>query len=181
MQRTGISGVPISQAQLEIDSRPRSDGAGTELRAFGSNAMVVALAIIFLWIGAMKFTSYEAQGIAPFVMNSPLLSWMYGVFGIQGSAGVIGIYEIVTGLLLLSRWLAPTLAVVGAVFAVVTFVVTLSFMLTTPGVSAAEAGGFPALSAEIGQFLAKDIVLLAVSLYLLGDSMIARRQRRYVR
>ncbi len=178
MQRAGMSGVPISQAQLELDSRARTDGAGAELRALGSNAMVVALAVIFLWIGAMKFTSYEAQGIAPFVMNSPLLSWMYGVFGIQGTAVVIGIYEIVAGLLLLGRWFAPSLAVAGAALAVITFVVTLSFMLTTPGVVAAEAGGFPALSAEIGQFLAKDMVLLAVSLYILGDSMIARRHRR---
>ncbi len=176
-----MSGVPISHAQLELDSRPRSNGSGAELRAFGGHAMVVALAVIFLWTGAMKFTSYEAQGIAPYVMNSPLLSWMYAVFGIHGTAVVIGLYEIAAGLLLLTRWLAPGLAAVGAALGAIMFVVTLSFMLTTPGVGAAEAGGFPALSAEIGQFLAKDIVLLAVSLYILGDSMVARRQRRYMR
>lgn len=174
-----MSGVPITQAQLELDSRPHLGGVGAELRNFAGHAMVVKLAVIFLWIGAMKFTSYEAQSIAPFVMNSPLVSWMYAAFGIQGTAVVIGIYEIITGLLLLSRWLAPALAVIGAALAVITFVVTLSFMLTTPGVGAPEAGGFPALSAEIGQFLAKDLVLLAVSLYILGDSMVARRQRRY--
>lgn len=50
-------------------------------------------------------------------------------------------------------------------------------MFTTPGVAAAEAGGFPALSAEIGQFLLKDLVLLAASVYVMGDSLLARRRR----
>ena len=162
-----------------MDSIPRDEGAGAELRAFAANLMVAALAVIFLWIGAMKFTSYGAQSMAPFVMNSPLLSWMFPVFGIQGSAVAIGIYEVATGLLLLARWLAPGWSALGAALASATFIVTLSFMLTTPGVTAAEAGGFPALSAEIGQFLAKDMVLLAVSLYILGDSLTAHRQRRF--
>jgi uncharacterized membrane protein YkgB len=178
MQRGGVSGVPISQAELGIDSIPRDEGTGLRLRAFAGNAMVIALAVIFIWIGAMKFTSYEAQSIAPFVMNSPLLSWMYPVFGIQGSAVAIGIYEILTGTLLLARWFAPNWSAVGAALASLTFIVTLSLMLTTPGVTAAEAGGFPVLSAEIGQFLAKDLVLLSVALYILGDSLAAHRQRR---
>jgi uncharacterized membrane protein YkgB len=181
MQRGPTSGVPISQAELGIDSIPRDEGPGAELRAFAASAMVVALALVCVWSGAMKFTSYEAQSIAPFVMNSPLMSWMYPVFGIQGSAVAIGIYEIVTGLLLLARWVAPSWSAVGAALASLMFVVTLSFMLTTPGVTAVEAGGFPALSAEIGQFLAKDVVLLAASLYILGDSLAAHRRRRYAR
>ena len=50
------------------------------------------------------------------------------------------------------------------------FVVTLSFMFTTPGVIAPEAGGFPVL-ALVGNFLVKDVVLLAVPLWTLGDSV----------
>ena len=61
--------------------------------------------------------------------------------------------------------------------AVITFLVTLSFMLTTPGVGAEEAGGFPALSADIGQFLAKDAGLLAIALFILGDSLVERGRR----
>ena len=30
-----------------------------------------ALVVIFLWFGCMKFTSYEAMGIAPLMKNSP--------------------------------------------------------------------------------------------------------------
>jgi uncharacterized membrane protein YkgB len=32
--------------------------------------------IIFLWFGGMKFTSYEASGIAAFITHSPLMSWL---------------------------------------------------------------------------------------------------------
>jgi uncharacterized membrane protein YkgB len=41
---------------------------------------------------------------------------------------------------------------------------TLTFFLSTPGVAEATAGGFPAISAVPGQFLLKDLVLLAASL-----------------
>jgi hypothetical protein len=40
---------------------------GLALMNVGSRASYFALAIIFLWIGAMKFTDYEAFGIAGFV------------------------------------------------------------------------------------------------------------------
>jgi len=43
------------------------------------------------------------------------------------------------------------------------FLTTLSFILTTPGVAEASAGGFPAISL-LGQFLVKDVVLLGASL-----------------
>ena len=34
-----------------------------------------ALVIIFLWFGGMKFTAYEAAGIAPFIEHSPIMSY----------------------------------------------------------------------------------------------------------
>ena len=34
-----------------------------------------ALVIIFLWFGGMKFTAYEAAGIAPFIEHNPIMSW----------------------------------------------------------------------------------------------------------
>ena len=44
-----------------------------------------ALVIVFLWFGGMKFTGYEANGIAPFIANSPIMSWLDALFGIQGA------------------------------------------------------------------------------------------------
>ena len=34
------------------------------------------LAVVIGWIGLLKFTSYEAQGIQPLVANSPFMSWI---------------------------------------------------------------------------------------------------------
>ncbi|EXE82008.1 hypothetical protein J588_3776, partial [Acinetobacter sp. 1578804] len=34
----------------------------------------------------MKFTHYEAIGIAPFIENSPIVSWLHNLFGIQGAS-----------------------------------------------------------------------------------------------
>jgi FMN-dependent NADH-azoreductase len=36
-----------------------------------------ALVAIFLWFGGMKFTAYEAAGIAPFIEHSPIMSWLH--------------------------------------------------------------------------------------------------------
>jgi uncharacterized membrane protein YkgB len=50
------------------------------------------------------------------------------------------------------------------------FLTTLSFLVTTPGVWEPSAGGFPALSAIPGQFLIKDLALLGISLWSLGEA-----------
>ena len=52
-----------------------------------------------------------------------------------------------------------------------TYLITLTFFLSTPGVAEATAGGFPAISAAPGQFFLKDLVLLAASLSLLFASV----------
>ena len=130
-----------------------------------------ALVVIFLWFGGMKFTSYEANGIAPFMIHSPIMSWIPATFGVQGASYVIGIAELTTAAaLILGAFLAPVSAL-GAAMSTATFLTTLTFFLTTPGVAEPTAGGFPAISAAPGQFLLKDLVLLAASLCLLGASV----------
>ena len=52
-----------------------------------------------------------------------------------------------------------------------TYAITLTFFISTPGVAEPKAGGFPAISADVGQFLLKDVVLLAASLCLLLASI----------
>jgi reactive chlorine resistance protein C len=55
-----------------------------------------ALVIIFLWFGGMKFTAYEAAGIAPFIEHSPIMSWLHALFRVQGASCVIGVVELST-------------------------------------------------------------------------------------
>ena len=43
----------------------------------GMDAMRIAIAIVFLWIGGLKFVPYEADSITPFVANSPVMSFFY--------------------------------------------------------------------------------------------------------
>src|SRR5262245_20289179 len=46
-----------------------------KLRAIGTHVTRYGLAVVLLWIGGMKFTAYEAEGIRPLVANSPLMGW----------------------------------------------------------------------------------------------------------
>ncbi len=50
---------------------------GDRLKLLGMHVARYGLVIVLLWIGGMKFTGYEAEGIKPLVANSPLMSWVY--------------------------------------------------------------------------------------------------------
>ena len=128
------------------------------------------LALIFLWAGLLKFTAYEAKNIEPMVTNSPSWSWAIPSLGLRGLSNLIGVIEIAVGLLIVTRSFWPKLSAIGSMGACVTFLITLSFMLTTPGVW--EPGyGFGFLSGMPGQFLAKDLVLLGVSIWTAGEAL----------
>jgi uncharacterized membrane protein YkgB len=135
----------------------------------GQHVIRYGLVLVLLWIGGMKFTSYEAQGIKVFVENSPLMNWAYGSLSVRGCSNLIGLTEVLIGLLIAARPFSARLAAAGSALAVVMFLATLSFMATTPGVFEASAGGFPALSVVPGQFLLKDGVLLGAALLSLGE------------
>ena len=131
------------------------------------------LVIVLVWIGGMKFTAYEAEGISAFVSNSPLLSWVYSVFSVHSFSALLGVAEIAVAALIAARPLSTRAALVGSALAVGMFLTTLSFLVTTPGVWEPSVGGFPALSVVPGQFLAKDFVLLGAALRLFGDDWLA--------
>jgi reactive chlorine resistance protein C len=143
-------------------------GART-LEAVGRHTLRYGLVLVLLWIGGMKFTAYEAEGISGFVSHSPLMSWAYSWFSIRGFSALLGATEIAVALLIAARPLSVRGSIVGSAMAVGMFSTTLSFLLTTPGVWEASAGGFPALSVVPGQFLVKDFVLLGAALSLLGS------------
>lgn len=129
------------------------------------------LVIVFLWFGGLKFTTYEANGIAPFITNSPIVRCLHALFGVQGASDVIGVLEISTAVALILGAFRPIFSALGAAMSVATYAITLTFLLSTPGVTEVSAGGFPAISALPGQFLLKDLVLFAASLALLLASI----------
>jgi len=136
----------------------------------GELAPKYSVVLALLWIGAMKFTAFEAAAIEGLVASSPLTSWLYSILSVQGAANLIGTIEIATALAIVFGFLNRSVAIAGAAAAVATFATTTSFLLTAPGWEA-SLGGFPALSVVPGQFLLKDIVLLAVSISLLGKAL----------
>ncbi|WP_304112916.1 YkgB family protein [Mycolicibacterium bacteremicum] len=146
--------------------------AEAALAGIGGNAARYGLVLVIGWIGALKFTSYEAYGIEPLVANSPLMSWVYGIFSVTTFSALLGVLELATAALLAVKPWAPRLSAVGSVLAIGLFVATLSFLATTPGVGEASAGGFPVLSST-GQFLIKDVALIGISVWTLADALAA--------
>jgi uncharacterized membrane protein YkgB len=135
------------------------------VEAVGRELVRYGLVVVVGWIGLMKFTAYEAQGISLYVTNSPLLSWVYGSLSVRGFSAILGVVEVSIALLIAARRFSPRAAALGSALAVGMFLTTLSFLVTTPGVWEASAGGFPALSGKPGQFLIKDLPLLGISLW----------------
>lgn len=136
------------------------------------------LALTIGWIGLLKFTAPEAEGIAPFVSNSPVMAWTYSLVSHQGLSNMLGSVELVVATLIALRPVNPKFSAVGGLLATGMFLSTLSFILSTPGaISGVIFGVVPELSVP-GQFLLKDTVLLGVALQILAESVSAIKNQR---
>lgn len=131
----------------------RMDSVGKAGLAVSRYGMV---ALLLMWGGA-KFTPMEANAIKPLVEHSPFLSWMYPLFGVQGTSNVFGIFEVGAGLLIGLRHWFPRVSGFASLAASGMFIVTLSFLATTPDVFAP--------SSPWGGFLMKDIMFLGAALF----------------
>lgn len=150
---------------------------GESITRVGGWAITVTLAVIFLWFGCLKFIGFEQQSLVGIVANNPLISWLYTLFGVAGGAMFLGVFEISTGLLIAGRFVNPRLSAIGAAMGVWSFFLTITCMFTTPGVIEKGWEGTLALSASVGAFLVKDIVLFSACLWLLGVSLSGTRAR----
>jgi uncharacterized membrane protein YkgB len=146
----------------------------TKMRIFrgdlDNHLLRASMVIIYFFFGYQKWFEYEAQGLVPFFTHGPLIFWMYAVFGIKGSTYVLGISEWLFGGLLLAGFWNRKLGILGALGSVVTFLCTVTIIPFMPDGWAPSAGGFPAMVGNVA-FLMKDVVLLAVSFYLLKQDV----------
>jgi reactive chlorine resistance protein C len=133
--------------------------------AIGLGVSRYGLAFLLALIGGYKFFSFEAEGIRPLVGSSPLLSWLYGVFDVQGAAALIGTLEVAVGALICTRWWAPRVSGYASLAAGSMFLVTLSFLVTTPGALSPTS--------PFQQFLLKDVVLLGAALVTAAEALTA--------
>jgi uncharacterized membrane protein YkgB len=155
---------------LVATTRDDARALGITLEAAGRAVVRYGLAFVVAWIGAMKFTGYEAAAIQPLVANSPLLGWTYALLDVQAFSNALGAVEIAIALLIALRPVSAAAAALGSALAAGMFATTLSFLFSTPGWEA-SLGGFPALSVVPGQFLLKDVVLLGAALWSCGEAL----------
>lgn len=167
----------------------------------GIKLIRIAILIIFVWIGGLKFFRYEAEGIVPFVSNSPFMSFFYehdapeyksyklregeidaikrswheqnNTYGFSRGLGVL---IMTIGVLVFLGIFFAKIGLVGDLLAIIMTIGTLSFLVTTPEVWVPDLGsgeyGFPLLSGA-GRLVIKDTAILAGAVVLLSDS--ARR------
>jgi uncharacterized membrane protein YkgB len=129
-----------------------------------------SMVLIFLLFGYQKWFAYEAETLKPFISNGPLSSWMYPVFGIQGASWFLGVSEWLIAALLFWGFWNKKAGILGAVGSIGAFITTVAIIPFMPDGWAASAGGFPAMTGNV-PFLMKDVVLLAVSVYLLKQDL----------
>ena len=130
-----------------------------------------SMVIVFLFFGYQKWFEYEAQVLIPYIRKGPLIFWMYPVFGIRGASWLLGVSEWSFGVLLFLGFWNKKLGILGALGSCVTFLMTVTIIPFMPDGWAASAGGFPAMTGNV-PFLMKDVVLLAVSIYLLKQDVV---------
>jgi uncharacterized membrane protein YkgB len=130
----------------------------------------VSMVIIFAFFGYTKWHQYAAQVMVPFISNSPFISWLYPAFGLRGGARFLGASEWTILALLYAGFWDRRFGVLGALGSTVTFLTTVTIIPFMPN-GWDPAAGFPAMAGAV-PFLMKDIVLLAVSIYLLKQDVV---------
>ncbi|WP_370897101.1 DUF417 family protein [Chryseobacterium gossypii] len=120
-------------------------------------------ALLLLWIGIFKFTPTEAAAIKPLIENHFLTSTLYHMAGIQTVSNAIGMIEIIIALLLVFSVKFAFLTRYAGIGMVITFLVTLSYLFTTPGIWKI-VDGIPVTDF----FILKDIMLLGFGLIIIN-------------
>jgi uncharacterized membrane protein YkgB len=129
-----------------------------------------AMVIIFAFFGYTKWHQYAAQAMIPFISNSPFIFWLYPAFGLRGAARFLGATEWTILALLYAGFWDKRFGLLGAIGSAFTFFTTLTIIPFIPN-GWDPAAGFPAMAGLV-PFLMKDLVLLAVSIYLLKQDVI---------
>ena len=157
----------------------------------------LGLIVVLLWIGGLKVFPYEADGIIPFVANSPFMSFLisdpahyqehrnpegalvvenrkwHEQNGTYAFAYGLGAVIVLYGLMLCTHPWLPQVAAVGSFLVFVMSIVTLSFLITTPECWVPALGdaehGFPYLSGA-GRLVIKDAIMMGAALVTMADS-----------
>ncbi|WP_299810617.1 DUF417 family protein [uncultured Shewanella sp.] len=138
------------------------------LNTVAEKLMLAGIVLVMAWIGGMKFTQYEADGIEGLMRTSPLFSWIYDFFSVLHGSYFIGVIELiaVVGIALVS-WSNKAYGL-GLAVAALTFAATQTFLITLPAYETSST--VPMLTGS-GQFIVKDLALLACSILLFAKML----------
>ena len=156
----------ISTAERSRVAHPAVVRGARIVERVGGSILRYGLVLLLVGIGLLKFTEAEALAIQPWVAHSPFLGWLYGAMSVQMASSLIGVIEIALGVLLAIHHWWPRLSAIGGIGASATFLITLSFMFTTPDLSPDTQG-----------FLMKDFMLFGAALWAAGESLRVAQQR----
>ncbi|MFZ3237174.1 MAG: DUF417 family protein [Stellaceae bacterium] len=167
----------VGSTAMQPGSRRSIDLLANVLARFGLmrddaeyHVLRAAMVIIFFFFGYQKWFAYEVGRLVPFISNGPLIFWLYPLLGMRGATLFLGVSEWTFGTLLFLGFWNKRLGILGALGSTATFVGTVTIIPFMPEGWDAAAGGFPAMTGNV-PFLMKDIVLLAVSVYLLKQDV----------
>ena len=175
------------------------------LDQFGKKAVRFGIVVVFLWIGGLKFFAYEADGVVPFVANSPFMSFFYHhpaeykkhlnkegeliaanrEWNIEnntyGFAYGLGAVLVTLAVLIALYKVAPLPSMIASILIFIMTLGTLSFLITTPESWVPHLTdndwGFPFLSGR-GRLVIKDIVILGGAIITMSESAALYLQRK---
>ncbi|MDV3871429.1 MAG: DUF417 family protein [Acinetobacter sp.] len=122
------------------------------------------LVLILISIGLLKFTKHEADAIRPLAENSPFFSWTFTFLSTRMFSNATGIIEITLGTLIALRPLSPNLSALGSVGSVITFLIILSFIVSSP-MHTDKGLSIPFIPFSLGHFFVLHFALLGASVW----------------
>src|SRR5262249_31742547 len=140
-------------------------------RDWDYHLMRASMVLIFAFFGYQKWFNYEAQALIPYISHGPLIFWMYPILGLKGATWFLGVAEWLFGSLFFLCFWNESLVTLGALVSCFLFGAPLMFFPSLRNGWAVSAGVSPAMTETVA-FLLKDLVLLAVSVYLLRQDVL---------
>lgn len=123
---------------------------------------ILPVLVVLVWIGGMKFTLIEAQGIEDLLLTSPFMSWMYNIWDLQTASNLIGVYDLIAVVLLIAAIYNLKLLSIAVIMPLAVFMMTQTFLATTPGAVTSST-----ILSTTGHFLIKDLWFIANLIFFL--------------
>ncbi|WP_259067912.1 YkgB family protein [Mucilaginibacter sp. X4EP1] len=177
------------------------------LDQFGKKAARFGIVVVFLWIGGLKFFTFEADSLVPFVANSPFMSFFYShpsqykkhmnpegelipanhqwqeANNTYGFSTGLGIILVTLAILIASYKVVPVPSMIASMLIFIMTLGTLSFLITTPESWVPHLSdkdwGFPFLSGR-GRLVIKDIVILGGAIITMSETAALYLKRKQI-